>query len=80
MVECPCVGPMKRVRIGHDNSGMGPGWFLDKVIVDDLDQGAVYEFPCGRWFAKNEDDGAIWRDLICNMGPLDAPPGEFFIP
>ena len=77
-IECPCLGPLKRVRIGHDNSGIGAGWFLDKVIVDDLDQGTVYEFPCERWFDKKEDDGAIWRDLICNGGPLDAPPGEFY--
>ena len=31
LVECPGVGTLKRIRIAHDNSGAGPGWFLDKV-------------------------------------------------
>lgn len=33
VVECPCLGRLDRIRIGHDNSGFGPGWFLDKVGV-----------------------------------------------
>lgn len=78
-LECPCLGRLKRVRIGHDNSGVGAGWYLDKVIIDDLDQGIVYEFPCDRWFDRKEDDGAIWRDLICGVGPMDAPPGEQYV-
>ena len=75
-VECPCVGPITRIRIGHDNSGVGPGWYLNKVIVDDLDMGKVHEFPCERWFSLTEDDGCIARDLIANVGPMDAAPGR----
>lgn len=26
------LSPLSRIDIGHDNSGAGPGWFLDKVI------------------------------------------------
>ena len=33
MIECPCLGTLNRVRIGHDNKGGSAGWFLDKVIV-----------------------------------------------
>ena len=65
IVECPALGTLKKLRIGHDNSGMSPGWFLDKVIVDDLETNRVYEFPCGRWLAKDEDDGQISRELLC---------------
>ncbi|CAH1787210.1 unnamed protein product [Owenia fusiformis] len=75
IIESPCLGALKRVRIGHDNSGMGPGWFLDKVIVDDMDQNRVYDFPCNRWLADDEDDGHISRDLLCNIGPMDSEPG-----
>ena len=25
------VGALEMVRVGHDNSGVGPGWFLEKV-------------------------------------------------
>ena len=49
---------------------------LLQVIVDDLEQNRVYEFPCERWFATDEDDGALFRDLLCAGGPGAAPPGE----
>ena len=64
--EASALGTLKRLRIGHDNSGVGPGWFLDKVIVDDMENNRVYEFPCYRWFASNEDDGQLFRDLVCS--------------
>jgi len=65
MIECPALGTLKKLRIGHDNSGISAGWFLEKVIVDDLETNRVYEFPCGRWLAKDEDDGQITRELLC---------------
>ena len=76
IIECPSVGTLKRIRIGHDNSGTGPGWFLDKVEVEDLGLSRVYQFPCERWFADDEDDGAISRDLIAGVGPDDAAAGK----
>ena len=30
-VECEDIGPLQKIRIGHDNAGMGSAWFLDKV-------------------------------------------------
>ncbi|XP_022094211.1 lipoxygenase homology domain-containing protein 1-like isoform X2 [Acanthaster planci] len=65
VLEAAALGPLEKIRIGHDNSGPGPAWFLDKVIIDDIEMGATYEFPCKRWLAKNEDDGKITRELYC---------------
>ena len=48
-----------------------------QVIVDDLDMGTVFEFPCERWFALDEDDGQISRELILNVGPRDSSPGTW---
>lgn len=28
------VGLLKKIRVGHDNKGIGPGWHLDKVIAE----------------------------------------------
>lgn len=50
--------------------------FLVQVIVDDLDMGTVFEFPCFRWFSLDEDDGQISRELILNVGPRDATNGK----
>ena len=30
-VHANCVGPLKRIRIEHDNKGLAPGWFLERV-------------------------------------------------
>uniref|UniRef100_I3LDH6 Lipoxygenase homology PLAT domains 1 n=1 Tax=Sus scrofa TaxID=9823 RepID=I3LDH6_PIG len=63
-VETLDLGDLWKVRIGHDNTGKGPGWFVDWVEVDAPSLGKCMTFPCGRWLAKNEDDGAIVRDLF----------------
>lgn len=32
--------------------------------MDDLGNKTVYEFPISRWFAGDEDDGKIQRDIL----------------
>ena len=63
-LECQNVGTLKYIRIGHDNKGGAAGWYLEKVEVVDLSNGQIYQFPCNRWLAVDEDDGAIERDLV----------------
>ncbi|XP_004684062.1 PREDICTED: lipoxygenase homology domain-containing protein 1 [Condylura cristata] len=63
-VEALGLGDLWKVRIGHDNTGKAPGWFVDWVEVDAPSLGKCMTFPCGRWLAKNEDDGTIARDLF----------------
>ncbi len=33
-IEVKDVGEPYKLRVGHDNAGMGPGWYLDKVLCD----------------------------------------------
>ena len=44
--------------------GLYPGPLLRQVMLDDLGNKMVYEFPVGRWFAIDEDDGKIQRDIL----------------
>lgn len=60
-------------ELGHDNSGPAPGWFLEKVVIDDSLLSRVYTFPCGRWFSKTEDDGRITRELLAGKGDAGIP-------
>ncbi|TNN59103.1 Lipoxygenase y domain-containing protein 1 [Liparis tanakae] len=62
-VEAVDLGDLEKLRIGHDNSGSSSGWFLNFVEIDAVSQGQRLHFPCGRWLDKEEDDGAIVRDL-----------------
>uniref|UniRef100_A0A8C2Q311 Lipoxygenase homology domains 1a n=1 Tax=Cyprinus carpio TaxID=7962 RepID=A0A8C2Q311_CYPCA len=65
-IEAVDIGKLKRIRIGHDNAGAYPGWFLDWVEIDAPSLGQLLRFPCGRWLDKGKDDGAIVRDLYPN--------------
>lgn len=47
------------------------------MIVDDTQNNIVYEFPCYRWFATDEDDGQISRDLLAGVGPTSSAPGLY---
>lgn len=34
------------------------------MIIEDIGNKCVYQFPVGRWFALDEDDGKIQRDIL----------------
>ncbi|XP_023264384.1 lipoxygenase homology domain-containing protein 1 [Seriola lalandi dorsalis] len=63
-IEAPNLGRLRKITIGHNNRGSSAGWFLDKVVIDDMGNKEVYEFPVNRWFAMDEDDGKIQRDVL----------------
>ncbi|XP_056399217.1 lipoxygenase homology domain-containing protein 1 isoform X2 [Hyla sarda] len=63
-IDAPNLGKIRKITIGHNNKGGSAGWFLEKVIIEDIGNKAIYEFPCSRWFAIDEDDGKIQRDLL----------------
>ncbi|XP_029211921.2 uncharacterized protein LOC114975839 isoform X2 [Acropora millepora] len=58
------LGQLSKIRIGHDNTGFGAAWFLDKVTVEDPKTGEEVIFPCQRWFSTNDGDGKISRELV----------------
>lgn len=60
------LGQIGKIRIRHDGTGAGAGWFLEKVTLKDSLNPVVYEFPCHRWLDDGEDDGYICRELICS--------------
>ena len=57
------VPQIQMLRISHDNKGGGAAWFLDDVTVDVPSRGEHVVFACHRWFAKDEDDGKLEREL-----------------
>ncbi|KAJ6650687.1 hypothetical protein lerEdw1_004923, partial [Lerista edwardsae] len=59
------LGDLCKVRIWHDNKGIGPGWHLEYIDVEDSEMDKMFRFQCDRWLAKDEDDGQILRELAC---------------
>ena len=42
-------------------------------------EGKSFEFPCGRWLSKTEDDGKISRDLILSgSSGIEGSTGNLF--
>lgn len=35
-VKSNCVGPMRKVRLEHDNIGIMPGWYVERVSTSKL--------------------------------------------
>ncbi|XP_063961569.1 polycystin family receptor for egg jelly-like [Lytechinus pictus] len=54
-------GDLMHVRIWHDNGGKSPSWFLSHLSVKDLNTNKMFYFMANRWWAVEEDDGAIDR-------------------
>mmetsp|Transcript_22009 Transcript_22009/g.66009 ORF Transcript_22009/g.66009 Transcript_22009/m.66009 type:complete len:2411 (+) Transcript_22009:238-7470(+) len=83
-LEVDDVGIIRRIRIGHDNSGSGPSWFLKQVRIKHLGTGQWYTFPCERWFDRDRDDGHISRELfseadVGELGAYAASPYHIFV-
>lgn len=50
LIEAVSLKVLQKVRVGHDSSGAGAGWFLDKVVIKDPeDNTKEYVFPCNRF-------------------------------
>jgi hypothetical protein len=66
------VGELTKILIAHNNKGAAPGWFLDRILVEDMHEHRIYEFSCYKWLATDEDDGQISRFLY----PKDGTTGD----
>ena len=64
LIEAVSLKTLEKVRVGHDSTGPGSGWFLDKVVIKDPeDNTKEYVFPCNR-FVMNIYHGNLsfdWR-------------------
>ena len=75
-IEAVDLGNIRKIRIEHDNSGLAPGWFLEKVKIQQVDdESKVWYCLCGRWLASDEEDGAISREL-----PAGSEDGQASLP
>jgi len=53
--KCRGLTFFQSISIGHDNSGFGAAWFLDKAIVSNQKTKEMAYFLCG---------GMIWKVLL----------------
>nr|XP_045593938.1 polycystic kidney disease protein 1-like 2 [Procambarus clarkii] len=59
------LGALQLLRVWHDNSGKGvnASWFLNCIIITDVQTETKYHFIADQWFAVESYDGQVERLL-----------------
>ena len=55
------IGDLERLNLRHDNSGDNPSFLVEIVYAYHMKTMKKFGFACGKWFAKDLDDGKIER-------------------
>ncbi|KAL7854792.1 hypothetical protein SRHO_G00169820 [Serrasalmus rhombeus] len=53
------LGELQSIRLWHDNSGKHPAWYVNKVMVQDLETGQKWHFLCSSWLAIDMGEGTL---------------------
>ena len=79
-LECTDIGRIKSLTIEHDNSGFGPDWFLDRIMVyrSEKPEKKAY-FQCQQWLSRTEGDGVIQRVLQPSSSPPEPSVGKTYL-
>nr|XP_014342376.1 PREDICTED: oxygen-regulated protein 1 [Latimeria chalumnae] len=72
------LGELYKIRIGHDNSGEDPGWYLEEVKLNELPSGQEITLPVFQWLAEDQEDGDTWKELpVVKAGNKPLPERTF---
>lgn len=53
------LGDLRSVRLQHDNTGEHPSWYVNKVVIQDLQTHQVWHFLCSSWLSSEKGEGMI---------------------
>lgn len=53
------LGPMVAIKLWHDNEGTSPSWYINQIVIRDLDNDEKTYFVCNRWLAVDKEDGEV---------------------
>uniref|UniRef100_A0A452IQ37 Uncharacterized protein n=1 Tax=Gopherus agassizii TaxID=38772 RepID=A0A452IQ37_9SAUR len=59
------LGSVWKIRIWHDNKGLSPSWYLQHIIVQDLQTSKSYFFLVNDWLSveSEENDGMVEKEV-----------------
>uniref|UniRef100_A0A4X2KD29 Oxygen-regulated protein 1 n=1 Tax=Vombatus ursinus TaxID=29139 RepID=A0A4X2KD29_VOMUR len=60
------IGELYKIRIGHDNSGKDPSWYLEEIKLEEIASGEVFSLTVDCWITENEDDGDTCKEIAIN--------------
>ncbi|KAH8871549.1 Lipoxygenase homology domain-containing protein 1 [Schistosoma japonicum] len=64
LVESIDLEFIERIIIEHDNTGVSPDWYLDKVLITNQTNNQVHIFQCNQWISKKKGDCKLWKQLL----------------
>ncbi|XP_013375654.1 PREDICTED: oxygen-regulated protein 1 [Chinchilla lanigera] len=68
------LGEIYKIRIGHDNSGRDPKWYLEEVRLENMATSELFCLTVESWLAEDEDDGDLWKEMpIVTTGKAPLP-------
>ncbi|XP_040889158.1 polycystic kidney disease protein 1-like 2 [Toxotes jaculatrix] len=57
------LGEVRSLKLQHDNSGGHPSWYINKVVIQDLQTRHVWHFFCDCWLSADHGDGMTKKTL-----------------
>ncbi|XP_053712232.1 polycystin-1 isoform X2 [Synchiropus splendidus] len=61
------LGELWKIRIWHDNTGLDPSWFLQHVVVWDLQTDYMFFFLVDDWLSvENLKNGAVEKEVLAS--------------
>ncbi|KAK4470569.1 hypothetical protein MN116_006111 [Schistosoma mekongi] len=64
LVESIDLEFIERILIEHDNTGVSPDWYLDKILITNQTNNQVHIFECNQWISKKKGDCKLWKQLL----------------
>ncbi|XP_063250128.1 oxygen-regulated protein 1 isoform X2 [Prinia subflava] len=64
-VDLRDLGQLYKIRIGHDNTGNDPSWYLEEVRLERVIPLSDAEIclPIESWLSEDRDEGDTWREV-----------------
>ena len=67
------------IKLWHDNSGSSPSWYVNQVIIENLETEEKWYFLCSRWLAVDKEDGKVEVDIpLASKSDLSSFKYQFY--
>ncbi|XP_070557234.1 uncharacterized protein [Ptychodera flava] len=66
------LGQLEHIYVWHDSAGLGDdaSWYLDRIVLGDLQRSQWHCFVCDEWLAVDKADGKI--DRLLSIAPMTS--------
>ena len=67
------------IKLWHDNSGSSPSWYVNQVVIKNLETEEKWYFLCSRWLAVDKENGKVEVDIpLSSKSDLSSFKYQFY--